>query len=74
MRDFSKDLKEIKGVSHIVSIPIKEFENITELDKFVKEMNKNGVGVTLHHEQSNFYQGVLVQTYDKETCTVKNYL
>ena len=74
MRDYKKDLEKVKGVSYIVDIPIEDFENISDLNNFVKEMNQNGIGVVLHHEQSNFHQGVLVQIYDKETCNVKDYL
>ena len=74
MRDFKRDLESVKGVSHIVDIPIEEFENISALGNFVSQMNRNGIGVCLHDEHSNLYQGVLVQMYDKETCTVKDYL
>jgi len=74
MVNYRNILMEIKGASHIISIPIEEFGSITELDNFVKKMNRHKVGVAMHHEQSNFHQGVLVQIYDKETCAFKNYL
>ena len=74
MRDYKSVLKEVKGESHIVDIPIEEFENLSDLENFVKGMTENGIGVVLHDEHSNFHQGVLVQMYDKETCTVKDYL
>ena len=74
MEYYEKILKGTKGTSHITSIPIEEFRDITALEIFVQKMNQNGVGVTIHHERSNFHQGVLVQIYDKETCMVKNYL
>lgn len=74
MRDYKCDLKQVKGESHIVSIPFEEFESLSDLKNFAKEMNRNGIGVGLHDEHSNFYQGVLVQIYDKGTCTVKDYL
>lgn len=74
MIDYKSVLKEVKGVSHIVDIPIEEFENLSDLENFEKEMSRNGIGVVLHDEHSNFHQGLLVQMYDKETCTVKDYL
>lgn len=74
MRNYDNDIKEVKGVSYIVDIPIEEFENLDDLTCFIKFMNLNGIGVVIYHEQSNFHQGVLVQMYDKETCTVKEYL
>ena len=74
MRDYNRDLKKVKGVSYIVDIPIEEFENLDDLTYFVRYMNRNGIGVVVYHEQSNYYQGVLVQMYDKKNCTVKEYL
>ena len=74
MINCEKVLYEVKGTSYITSIPIDEFYGLSEFDNFVKEMNGNGIGIVMHHEQSNFHQGVLVQIYDKDTCEVKNYL
>lgn len=74
MRDYKCDLRQVKGESYIVSIPLEEFENLSDLENFVKEMNRNGIGVGLHDERSNFHQGLLVQMYDKKTCTVKDCL
>ena len=68
MRDYKQDVYDIKDTSFITDIPLKEFENIEDLDTFVEVMNGNGIGVVLKTEYSNFYQGVLVECFDKETC------
>lgn len=75
MNEFLKNtLEQVKGTTHISDIPIEEFTSIDELNQFVQFANKQNCGVTLNHETSNFHQGVVVQIFDKETCTVKKYL
>lgn len=75
MSDFLKnELENIKGLTYIVDIPINEFQSIEELSVFVKEAKKKKCGTVLHYETSNYHQGVVVQLFDKETCTVKDYL
>lgn len=75
MNEFLKnEIREIKGKSYIADIPIEEFESIKQLDLFVKSAKENGLGVSLHHETSNFHQGVVVQIFDKETCEAKELL
>lgn len=69
-----KQIIETKGKTYINSIPIEEFENLEQLIESVKEAERNGVGVNLLYETSNFYQGVLCQLYDKNTCTNKEFL
>lgn len=74
MRDYKQDVFDITGRSYITDIPIEEFENLEDLENFVKVMDANGIGVVMCHEQSNYHQGVLIQAYDKETCTTKECL
>ena len=75
MREFLKNgLEKVKGLTYIVDIPIEEFQSIEELTMFVKEAKKNKCGAVLHYETSNYHQGVVVQLFDKETCTAKDYL
>lgn len=69
-----KELRNIKGLNYIVSIPIEEFNTIAELEGFVKKAKKQAVGVVMHYETSNFHCGVVAQIYDKRTCTVKEFL
>lgn len=69
-----KELENIKGLTYIVDIPINEFQSIEELTTFVKEAKKKKCGAVLHYETSNYHQGVVVQLFDKETCTVKDCL
>lgn len=66
-----KELIKIKGISYIVAIPIEEFKTINELEIFVKKAKKEGIGVTMKYETSNFHCGVVAQIYDKKSCTVK---
>lgn len=75
MNDFlKKQIVETKGKTYINSIPIQEFENLNQLIETVKIAKKNGLGVNLCYETSNFHQGVLCQLYDKNSCTNKEYL
>ena len=75
MNEFLENaIKEIEGASYIRSIPIEDFENIDELTSFVKMAKANSCGVIMNYETSNFHQGVLVELYDKKTCTEKDYL
>lgn len=75
MEDVLNDIiDEAKGSTYINSVSINEFNSIKELEDFVKKANKNGIGLVLHYEASNFHCGVLVQLFDKDTCTVKDYL
>jgi hypothetical protein len=69
-----KELKNIKGLDYIVDIPVHAFESINEFELFVKKAKVAGIGVCMHYETSNFYCGVVVQIYDKETCSVKDSL
>lgn len=75
MSDFLKnELEKVKGLTYIVDIPINEFQSIEELTMFVKESKKKKCGIVLHYETSNYHQGVVLELFDKETCTVKDYL
>lgn len=67
-------LKEVSSVKHIVDVPIDEFNTIDEITELIKRAKKNGIGAVLHYETSNYHCGVVIQLYDKETCTVKDYL
>lgn len=69
MKKYDQYVKEVKGTSFITSVPIKDFESIQDLQNFIETMDKNGLGTSIKVEHSNFYQGVLIQTYDKETCS-----
>ena len=68
-KNFNQIVKEVKGTSYITDVPTAEFKTIQELNDFVEIMNKNGIGVTLKAEHSNFYQGILVQIFDRVTCS-----
>lgn len=75
MKDFLlKEMQNTKGQDYIIDIPIEEFEGIEELTEFVKKAKSHGIGTVLHFETSNFHQGVVVQIFDKESCTVKSFL
>ncbi|MFG6392874.1 MAG: hypothetical protein K1W24_01590 [Lachnospiraceae bacterium] len=75
MNEFLKNaLEEIKGQTYISSIPIEEFSNKEELVVFAKIAKEKKIGTALHYETSNFYQGVIVEIFDKDTCEVKDYL
>ena len=75
INDFLKKIiKESKEIEYINSISIKEFSDLQQLSIFVKEANKNGLGVHLKNESSNFHQGILVQVYDINNCGCKEYL
>ena len=69
MRNYTQDLYDIKDTSWVTDIPIEEFECLADLEQFVEVMNKNGCGVVIKAEYSNFHQGVLVEAFDKETCS-----
>ena len=69
-----KELNSIKGITYIVDIPINEFKTIDELESFVRKAKSEDIGVVMHYETSNFHCGVVVQIYDKKSCTVKDYL
>ncbi len=72
MNEFLENaIKEIEGASYIRSIPIEDFENIDELTSFVKMAKANSCGVIMNYETSTFYQGVLVELYNKKTCDPK---
>lgn len=72
MRNYKEDVYDIKDTSWITTIPLlKEFENLEDLNNFVEVMNKNGIGVVIKTEYSNFYQGVLVEVFDKKTVNEK---
>ena len=68
-RYYKQIAKEVTGTSYITDIPIAEFETIQELKEFVEIMNRNEIGVMIEEEHSNFYQGILVQIFDRETCS-----
>lgn len=68
-KNYNQIVKEVKGTSYITDVPTIEFKTIQELNDFVEIMNKNGIGVTLKAEHSNFYQGILVQIFDTVTCS-----
>ena len=68
-KKYNQIAKEVKGTSYITDVPTAEFKTIQELNDFVEIMNKNEIGVTLKAEHSNFYQGVLVQIFDRVTCS-----
>jgi predicted hydrocarbon binding protein len=70
----AKELRNIKGLTYIVSIPVNEFKTIDELETFVKKAKEGSIGVVMHYETSNFHCGVVVQIYDKSTCTVNEFL
>lgn len=75
MNEFLKNaIKDVRGVSYIQCIPIEDFDNVDELTLFVKTAKTNNCGVVMNYETSNFHQGVVVQLYDKKTCTEKDYL
>lgn len=75
MSEFLKnEIEKIKGQTYIVDIPIEEFDNIEELNQFVRLAKKEKCGAVLHHEVSNYHQGVVVQLFDKETCEIKEFL
>ncbi len=75
MNEFLKnEIKDVRGLSYILSIPIEYFGNMDELTLFVKTAKTNNCGVVMNYETSNFHQGVLVELYDKKTCTEKDYL
>lgn len=59
-----KYLDMCKGVDYIVSIPLKDFGSIRELDSFVQKAKEMNISCKLNNEQSNFYQGVLVEICD----------
>ena len=65
-------LDEIKGETYITCIPLEEFGDIKELERFIKECRANDISTSIEYETSNFHCGVLVKAYDKKTCTVKN--
>ena len=67
-------LKEVSSVKHIVDVPIDELNTIDETTELIKRAKKNRIGAVLHYETSNYHCGVVIQLYDKETCTVKDYL
>lgn len=67
-------LEEVKGKTYIMDIPIEEFGTVGELTEFVERADRMGVGTVLHLERSNLHQGVLVQAFDKKTCTYKDSL
>ena len=74
MRNYKQDMLEVKGTSHITVFPIEGFDDLSDLENFVKYMKRNGIGTVLHYESSNFHQGVVVQAFDKESCSVKKYI
>ncbi len=39
MRDYKQDVYDVKDTSYITNIPIDEFENLEDLNNFVKAMN-----------------------------------
>lgn len=59
-----KYLDMCKGVDYIVSIPLKDFGSIRELDSFVQKAKEMNISCKLNNEQSNYYQGVLVEICD----------
>ena len=59
-----KYLDMCKGVGYIVSIPLKDFGSIRELDSFVQKAKEMNISCKLNHETSNLYQGVLVEICD----------
>ncbi len=69
MRNYKEDVYDIKDTSWVTDIPLKEFENLEDLNNFVEVMNKNGIGVVIKTEYSNFYQGVLIEAFDKKTVS-----
>lgn len=75
MNEFLKnEIQEIKGKPYIADIPIEEFESIEQLDLFARDAKKNGVGISLYHEASNYHQGVVIQIFDLESCEFKESL
>lgn len=74
MRCFEDIVKNVKNTTYITDIPIKEFKDLENLECFVKNMKRNGIGTVLHYETSNFHCGVVVQVYDINTCEVKEWL
>ena len=75
MKNFLKEsLEECIGKSYINSFPLEEFEDLKELEEFVKKSKAKGLGVHLKYETSNMHQGILVQVYDIKACRVKEYL
>ncbi len=74
MSDTKQVLSEIKDATYIISIPLKKFDDLKDLENFVKVMNENGIGVAIKAEYSNFYQGILVEVFNKEKCIVKHYI
>lgn len=69
MRDYKQDVYDIADTTHVMDIPIEEFENLEDFRKFVEVMSMNGIGVVLTDEHSNFHQGVLVEVFDKKSCS-----
>lgn len=59
-----KYLDMCKGVDYMVSIPLKDFGSIRELESFVEKAKEINISCRLKHEASNFYQGVLVEICD----------
>ena len=75
MNDFFKEtLDGCVGKTYINSIPLSEFSSTKEIGEVVVYAQKKGLGVAMKVEHSNFYQGVLVEIYDKKTCAFKDYL
>lgn len=71
---WEKQIFDIKGKTYIISIPIEEFNDLKQLIEIAKTAERNGLGVNIHYKTSNFYQGVLCQLYDKNTCIFKDFL
>ena len=67
MRDYKQDVYDIQGLSHILDIPLDEFEDLEDLRRFTEVMAQNNIGVVIAAEHSNFHQGVLVEIFDKAT-------
>lgn len=72
MRDYKQDVYDIIDRSYITCIPLEEFEDLKDLEQFVKVMSQNGIGVAARAEYSNIYNGVFIEAFDKNKCSTKN--
>lgn len=64
-------ISEVKGKTHTVCFHlISNFNSVRELEGFVERCRTENIGVSIKYK-TDFYCGLFIECYDKNTCIVK---